>query len=204
MKPSKRQKLEQHCESSAVNTKTCVYHTVKEITFNHAKNYLEMLNQLTAANFYVTNKGEAIFNSHDTLSTIDLDIDKYFPLLINRVSRFCDKINIPYIVENFINTQVSILYINDIHKYQQKIEESYMQPLNWYDENEIKHIIETEIMNSREECFFQFNGMAVPLFGKEDGKYFEPSRSPMYVYDERKTDPISLYHFARINCKSRV
>lgn len=180
-----------------------MYHKLEKITFNHAKNYLDMLNQLTAANFYVTSEGDAIFKSHDTISSVNISIDKCFPLLINRVSSFFDKANIPYAIESFINVKVDIIRIKNIQAYQQQIEEAYSQPLNWYDEDEIKHIIETEIANQTDGSFLSETGVISPLFIKEDGKYYERSRLQNYVYGDQKTDPISLYHFARINYKLR-
>lgn len=181
--------MESAASSSATNTKTYMYHhKLEKITLNHAKNYLEMLNQLTATNFYVTSKGDAIFTSHDTISSANISIDKCFPLLINRVSNFFDKVNIPYAIAYSINMQVDIIHVKNIQEYQQQIEESYLQPLNWYDEDEIKHIMETEIANrTYSGCFFSSTtGIILPLSSKIYDKYYERSSSPMYVYGEKK------------------
>jgi|GEM_PF-1023691 hypothetical protein len=198
---STRSSMESAASGSATNIKTCMYHKLEEITFNHAKNYLDMLNQLTAANFYVTSEGNAMFKSHDTISSANISIDKCFPLLTNRVSSFFDKVSIPYTIEHSINTQVYIIHVKNIQEYQQQIKKAYRQPINWYDEDEITHIMETEIANRKDGGFLSAACVITPLASKEDGKYYELSSSPMYVYGEKKTDPISLYHFARVSCK---
>lgn len=107
-------------------------------------------------------------------------------MLTNRVSSFFDKVSIPYTIEHSINTQVYIIHVKNIQEYQQQIKKAYRQPLNWHDEDEITHIMETEIANRKDGGFLSAACVITPFASKEDGKYYELSSSPMYVYGEKK------------------